>query len=137
MGYAKRRYQQYKRNPLVRFGQYPWGAAGALSGAALGYIRNSLPGVISGGGAGYGAGVDYYKRNYRLKKRDFKKKLGVNKVMRSNFPYTKLIGSNPGHVFGSNPGPNPKPNPNYKYKYRGVPIFAKGAPGFKHKYRSS
>lgn len=113
MSYAKRRFKQYKRNPLVRFGKYASRAAGAVSGAALGYIRSNIPGAIAGGTSGYAAGNAFFRRN-RLKRRDFRRRLGSNNHRQSGVR-TPSTGSNKGPVLGSPWGPK-KPSAPIKKK---------------------
>jgi len=98
--HVNHKFKKYSRSWPARFSRYLPRFAGAVSGAALGYIHNNIPGAISGGTFGYNAGTKYAKRNM-LRKRDFRRRLGS--VVPGKF-YKNTTGSNPGHVFGSNPG---------------------------------
>ena len=137
MVYAKRRYKQYKRNPLVRFGKYASRGAGAVSGAALGFIRGNVPGAVAGYGTGYAAGNAFYKRN-SLKKRDFRMKLRSNNHRYSGIG-KKETGSNRGPVLGSPWGPRPPvETPPSKKKKTGLPhrhlLPFWGRTAYKHRY---
>jgi len=138
MGYAKRRYKQYKRNPLIRFGKYASRGIGAVSGATLGFIRGNIPGAIAGAGTGYSAGHRFFKRNI-LKKRDFRRKLMSNNHRPSGV-IRRDTGSNKGPVLGSpwGPGKGPvnKPIKKKKIDYRlhkhALPFWGRTA--FKRRY---
>jgi len=109
-----------KYNPVTRaIGKRVAG----LSGAALGYITNNLPGLVGGYNLGYGM----YKRRYR--QRWAPHILASNRVAYSGPP----TGSNPGHRFGSNPRPKPNPQPT---KSRPTKLYyGKGRRAHGHRYK--
>jgi len=117
---GRRLYPTY--NPVTRaFGKRFAG----LSGAALGYITNSLPGAV----AGYNLGYRAYKR--RWPQRFHRRTLSSNRLGgRVSIVNPPNYGSNPGHRFGSNPNPNPtKPRKSYGGMIR------VGGYGHRHRFR--
>ena len=95
-GYGRQgKYRSYKSSISRRANKFLYGVAGAGWGAAEGGLRGGFNGALAGVGPGYASGSGHFKRNVQFRKSDFKRRLGSN--------VTK-VGSNPGHVFGSNPG---------------------------------
>lgn len=128
--FNKDAYRKSKYSFANKVSKYVPRFLGGASGAALGFIGGNVPGAVAGWKGGWNAGKGF---NRSLKKKDFKRRLASNPARRvgqtGRYAGKTVIGSNPGHVFGSNPGKGKvyKAVPSHSLSHLLVPKFGKRA----------